>query len=543
MPPRRLLVIGTQCERLNRLTFLPKVAERLHALMLAPGPGGCEGSSVSNGDKPGLFIDPTVEETRAAMKRAIIEAHQAEATLILAYIGHGVFPDEQSGQFYLMPRDADDSDPDKKINFAHFLEGVTDGRSNLNLQILLDACHAGAGTWQVTERIIRDLRHNNRFSVLASTDDRATAKAPLTDALIEVLDRGAPELSGDRILARDLRDFLERNSGHPAQCVEGNVSTEQFHLGRNQAHDPGDLFWKDSPGKQQILERTWYFEPTPQLDALVAATQAHPLVVLTGNAGVGKTALMAALARPEMTRGYVPEGFSHAIALLEETTNKQMLAKDLATQLERSLPEFSEAIAAFERDVPEEQRDRLDFLPLRVVRPLGYLPDGVEVRIVLDGLDQANESMRRAIVEDFEARPEHVRLVISARPETPNCPLGHTIRLDKTPEEIITDYLRGRRVAEDAQSVTLTPRCSARRGLRTIGSRGTDRSSNPWPSWVRDRRCRFPSWFTRAGRSMAPRRPKPFGTCWHTSAAWSCGRTPTPIPNEWVCSTRPSPSR
>ena len=41
-----------------------------------------------------------------------------------------------------------------------------------------------------------------------------------------------------------------------------------------------------------------------------------PVVVLTGVAGAGKSTLAAALARPEIAGGRVPDGFVHAIAIL-----------------------------------------------------------------------------------------------------------------------------------------------------------------------------------------------------------------------------------
>ena len=73
MAQRRLLVIGSQCDRLNRLDFLPEVAERLHALLIHPGPGECVGVPL-DGRTPGLLLDPTVAEAKAAIKLAIEDA-------------------------------------------------------------------------------------------------------------------------------------------------------------------------------------------------------------------------------------------------------------------------------------------------------------------------------------------------------------------------------------------------------------------------------------------------------------------------------------
>ena len=148
MLQRRLLVIGSQCDFLNKLDFLPEVAERLHALLRHPGPGGCEGVPLE-GCPPGLLRNPTVEVAKKAIKTAIKEAAEAAATLILAYIGHGEFPDEMSGDFYLMPKDATLPTADEAIDFTvHIKDCIKLLRNRGSLIVLLDTCHAGAGAWQ-----------------------------------------------------------------------------------------------------------------------------------------------------------------------------------------------------------------------------------------------------------------------------------------------------------------------------------------------------------------------------------------------------------
>ena len=101
MGQRRLLVIGSQCQKLNHLSFLPEVAARFHALMVEPGPGECIGAAV--GDPPGLLLDPTVDQAKAAMEAAFEAAITARDTLILAYIGHGEFRRKQ--RRFLPPAD------------------------------------------------------------------------------------------------------------------------------------------------------------------------------------------------------------------------------------------------------------------------------------------------------------------------------------------------------------------------------------------------------------------------------------------------------
>jgi hypothetical protein len=78
MSQRRVLVIGSQCKALGRLTFLPQVAQDLYAVMTDPDRGECV--SAIEGD--GLLINPTVKETKAAIRSAYFRAAKDQATLL-----------------------------------------------------------------------------------------------------------------------------------------------------------------------------------------------------------------------------------------------------------------------------------------------------------------------------------------------------------------------------------------------------------------------------------------------------------------------------
>jgi hypothetical protein len=224
------------------------------------------------------------------------------------------------------------------------------------------------------ERWAQSLRGNLGFELLTATDDRATANAPLARAVIELLERGDPE-AGERLHGRDVHRLLKERQ-RATQHVAYNADDARLALARNITRDPGDVFWKDSPGRAQILKQTEYFQPTPQLDELVEAARSHPVVVLTGAAGAGKSSLAAALARPEIAGGHVPDGFVHAIAVLGLTTNQRSLADDLERQLRRSVPGFAGAMEEFEKSVTLPKREMLDFLPRMVLQPLAYLAGG-----------------------------------------------------------------------------------------------------------------------------------------------------------------------
>ncbi len=178
-------------------------------------------------------------------------------------------------------------------------------------------------------------------------------------------------------------------------------------------------------------------------------------MILTGVAGEGKSTLAAALARPEITDGRVRPDFAHSVALLGGTTNLRNLAVDLEEQLRRSVAEFARAVDEFHRSLPRAERDKLDFLTQMVLRPLDHLPDRTGVRVVLDGLDQLSDGTRRELRRILEASPDHMRLVITTRDNTPHCPDGHVIRARCADPAVLSAYLADRRVPEDARAAIL----------------------------------------------------------------------------------------
>ena len=448
MPGRRILIIGTQWNNApNRLSFLPDVAARLHKLM-TEGPGDCVGAWLGV-RRPGLLLDPTVKEAKDAIRAAINGAAEAEEPLILAYVGHGEFTDERSGDFYLMPTDATERTQDGAIHLAEFIKDRIRHAPGLGgLVVLLDACFAGAGAWQAMERWAQVQRGKLKFEFLTATSDTSTGDAPLFRALIEILERGDPEL-GDQITCGDIHEFLERNIY--AEPQHDAYNARKLTLGRNIAKDPGDVFWKDSLSRPLILKATEYLQPTPQLAQLVEASRSHPVIILTGESGVGKSTLAAALARPELTGGLVPVGFVHAVAMIDNRMLSQDLAVDLERQLIKSVPAF--------KDVMLDQRDVRDPLRKKVLEPLKHLKDAAEVRIVLDGFNEFSDATREAVgkafTEAFETPPPHLRLILTAHPNTPDSPPGEHLDFEKPSPKSLAAYLESRRVPDLAQSAIL----------------------------------------------------------------------------------------
>jgi hypothetical protein len=70
MGQRRILVLGSQCKALGRLSFLPAAAQDLYATMIDPNLGGCK-PALSH---CGLILDPPAHEARRAIREAYKQA-------------------------------------------------------------------------------------------------------------------------------------------------------------------------------------------------------------------------------------------------------------------------------------------------------------------------------------------------------------------------------------------------------------------------------------------------------------------------------------
>jgi hypothetical protein len=186
MTERRILVIGSQCEALGRLPFLPQAAQDLYAVMTDPERGACV--SALAGD--GLLIDPTVKDAKDAIKSAYQRAAEDEATLFIAYIGHG---EMASRDFYLLPRDAQNPpDADTAMHLVNLIKethrkapGRVDG-----LGMLVDACYSGVAGFGAAEVWSAELQGTLRFEMLTAAADLPAADGCFSRTLVRLLRDG-----------------------------------------------------------------------------------------------------------------------------------------------------------------------------------------------------------------------------------------------------------------------------------------------------------------------------------------------------------------
>lgn len=442
---RRVLVIGSQCRELKPLSFLPAAAEDLYQVLTTPDLGGCVPALP---DGKGLLIDPSVAEIWAALETSFEHASKDGATLLLAYIGHGGYGREND--FFLLPLDAPEHPT--SVRAVHFVQIIRDlyGRySGLDgLVVLLDTCHAGLAAIDAPARWLDRAGWNFRYVLLAATNDRPAADGCFTRNLVDLIRQGIAYSPSEFLDWRNIRKILlERCPKQAPQLPSFN--DEGLFLARNAAWPARRWSAAGTVVTSEIERLTAWFQPTPPLEAVVAASQTRRGVRVVGEAGVGKSALAAALVRWEVTEGRVPQGFAQAIAFLTPATSSTELAAQLAAQLDRSLPDFTTARVRFQRDTPESEWQGLDALQREVLGPLRLVGMDSPLRLVFDGLDQlalGTESAVYAALDALITDPalKGIRVVATSRPDTPSPDGFKDISIGAVADEFIAAYLARR---------------------------------------------------------------------------------------------------
>ena len=121
-----------------------------------------------------------------------------------------------------------------------------------------------------------------------------------------------------------------------------------------------------------------------------------------------------------------------------------------------------------------------------VLLPLHSLGGSPVVRITLDGLDQLTDHTRRRLRDELEKSPDHLRLIMTARDDTPDCPDAHVIRVHRIDQRVLNEYLAERGVPEEALARFST-------GRRTTGLSPSSWRMRSWSS-------RFSTWIASRGR-------------------------------------------
>ena len=452
MNQRRLLVIGSQCQALQPLRFLPAAAQELYAVMTDPKRGAC----VSALEGPGLLLDPTVAGAKDAIRTAYVRAAKDGASLFIAYIGHG---EHVRNNFFLLPWDAQEPPTsDTAVHLTNLIaetHAISGGEID-GLAVLVDACYSGLAGFGAAQAWVHGLEGTLRFELLTAAADRPAANGCFSVTLARLLREGVAEVPDEHLRCAHLRPRLEKACANQLPQHPSYNADETLWLARN----TGRLLepWAQTPLASEIERLTLAYQVTPALAEAVELSRQERCLALVGEAGTGKSALAAALAWPPAAAGVVPAGFVQAIALLTEATTPQELARTLSEQLIRALPEFRETQSRFLRETPYAEQQRLGTLEKQVVGPLKGLAAQSEVRIVIDALDRLATSASNVVMDALNALAELplLRVIVTARPDTRLPDRAGRHALAPPPAEKVTRYLGQRNVAQARHAEVIT---------------------------------------------------------------------------------------
>ncbi|WP_233224111.1 FHA domain-containing protein [Amycolatopsis sp. BJA-103] len=432
MGERRSLVVASQCDSLNLLSFLPDVGREVSAALRDPGIGGCVPALA---DGRGLLVDPTMVELDDALVEAFERASEDEATLFLSLVGHGEYADDD---FYFLTKETSlPVDSRKSFLFAQRIKELLGRYSTLDgLVILLDTCHAGIGAIQAGRRWLRIVGEaGRRFDLLTASDDRVAANGCFSRSLVTVLRSGHTSF-GEHVRCADLKRVITGLC--PAQtAVHLGFDGTREVIGADQGlwlalnSSPA---WRRSPlagnpAAPDIERLTADYRQNPKLGETVGhlLTGAR-LVTIAGGAGAGKSAMLAALARPSVAGSYVPPDFLHAVLFAARGQTAERIARELARQLEHTVPWFAESREKFLNGLDDNTRSGASAFDLAILGPLKTITPqwtASPVRIAVDGLDDLDP--------DVASRLTGLLRSLSTDPELP---WVKTVVATRTPEDL-----------------------------------------------------------------------------------------------------------
>ena len=451
MSQRKVLVIGSQCTERPALDFLPSLATDLYDVLTDSKIGMCTSAL---DEQKGLLIDCETIDTKKAIKSAFEKASVKGDTLLIALVGHGI---SLGNDFYYMAKDSPGQvDSDNAIDLAQLIKENYRKHSYIDgLIVLVDTCYSGVAATKAACAWAQELDIDTRFEILTATGQDPAYDGCFTHVLVNTLRRGIPEESSEALLCLHLSKVINQDNscgGKQETDHMGRKYDTGLFLGRNVALATREQPWRRTSIWSEIERHTQWFQATPQLSEIVKSVKIHRCVALVGNAGSGKSSLMASLARTEVTQKMVPDGFLHAIIFLSEARDSNAFATSLSDQLQSSVRGFSNALKAYEERIPLEEWKKMEILQRSIVEPLYQIPATQIVRIGVDALDQLPESDVLGVYRSINRLLEdpslsHVKFIVSGRPDT-TFPVGSERQdIDKASYSEIMTYLADRDIS------------------------------------------------------------------------------------------------
>ncbi|MGW1769922.1 tetratricopeptide repeat protein [Streptomyces sp. NPDC002073] len=456
------LVVASQHKGRPHLPQLVAAAKELDAALRDPLRGACA-APLPGGTS--LLINKGRTFTRNSVSKAADRAADGDL-LILAWIGHGL---QTRTRFYVLPKGCDLSLGSKTdpYDLPDHIEKLLTTHPRLSLILLVDACSSGeavqqaAGTWV---GLAGDLRQ--RFQVLAAANiDDPAYDCAFTRAIAPRLRDGHIGWNA-KLMCSDLKRAAEAAElrQQPALFgLDGARHGPDLWVASNAAfrQETGSLPAFSQADLQIMHPALKYFHETPQISAIVTASQKHKIVLVRGGAGHGKTAALGALTRPEVARE-VPKDFAQGLRLLRTNEDAGLVARHLAKQLAATTDSFKRAQDDLAAVTPVAQLNGMTDVERYLLSPLRKLRQNKPIRILIDGFDQLTQAASRDIVDLIQQLQQasrngpDIRIVISARPHSAFPLAAWEISMGDAPDPQLRDYLSRRDIEKQLHDPIIT---------------------------------------------------------------------------------------
>lgn len=386
------------------------------------------------------LCNPSVADTKTAIKAAITTANTGKGTLLISYIGHGTTlgTNPQYPEFFLQVHDAPElPDSDTGVNLSLLLkEQLAKAPSIDGIVLIIDACSAGALPTEAATNW--NTVTGGRLEVLVAsgpTDTDVAYNGCFTTTLTTTLQHGVPG-RGDNLHLRDLHPRIEETcTAQQAHYTGFANSTKNAHgiydeglwLTTNKARAPHCLHDRPDAGiLDQVLPQPGRSLSPTQNDTRAQLKSPGRLWWLTGPAGAGKTTLMASLIRPP-TDSFSDRSVICGAVFLDQKVTSDHTARELAAQLHLSLDGFTAAHNAIAGKVQADPTNPtwVNAVDVELIHPLrefrkrnSYTP----VELIIDGLDQVVDEQRTPIQDLIATLTtiDHVRLIVGSRTPPPD---------------------------------------------------------------------------------------------------------------------------
>jgi len=162
--------------------------------------------------------------------------------------------------------------------------------------------------------------------------------------------------------------------------------------------------------------RQWLFD---HIDEWLQDSHASRVFWITGNPGVGKTAIAAWL----LTHRREAAAFHLCQHGHKDKSNSRKTILSIAYQLSSQLPNYQERLNSLNLEEIVTQDNAKTLFDNLIVQPLSrnFPHPGRTIIILIDALDEATERDRNELADfigsEFDKTPEWIRLIITSRPE------------------------------------------------------------------------------------------------------------------------------